>query len=839
MVRQQVEPLLRSAGQIVKSVLSLRSVFLAGALATLVSGMSALAQSADVTAVKTGPDISAADTDVAFSITVKNIGDADAGATVTLTDPLPSGMTFVSMTQGSGPAFSCTDPGAGNEGTVTCTIADLVAGASATFTLVGHIPPLTPPGTFFTNTATVSNASGLDATEENDSSTANVSTPPPPQADMAITKAGPSAAGPDTDVTFTISLQNFGPDPATNVSWTDTLPGPVPGPGAGPLTFVSLQQNSGPAMGCTTGGTVTCTVVSFAAGASASFTLVAHVPPGTPAGTEFTNTATVTSDADPTPEDNSSTTAFVVSSSDVGVTKTAPPTSIAGSNLSYTITVSNGGPDAADTTVLSDTLPAGTTFVSLVQNSGPSANCVAPAVGTGGTVTCTFPLPLSSGATAQFTLTVVATASVTNTATVSTSGFDTNNTNDSSSASTTITPLADLSVTKTGSTTVTAGSNATYTVTVANGGPSTATTVSLTDPVPPGATFVSATQTSGPAFLCSGGATITCTIASFASGATASFTFVMSVASPATVNNIATISSAASDPNPTNNSSAVLTTVTPVSDVSVVKTGPTAVPAPSNATYTVTVANAGPSAAANVSMTDTIPAGATFVSANQTAGPAFACTTGATITCTNVSLAAGASATFSIVMNIASPGAVSNTANVSVSTPDPNPTNNTSTASTTAGAATTDLAVTKSVSPGPYFAGFPATYTIVVTNNGPGSAFGVVVTDPLPAGTGFVGASSTQGTCSGTSTVTCTVGTLAVSASATITINVTMPANPGPVTNTATVTASNVDSNPANDSGSTPTFTVQPASAIPALDPSTLVLLAAALMAAGALALRK
>ena len=64
----------------------------------------------------------------------------------------------------------------------------------------------------------------------------------------------------------------------------------------------------------------------------------------------------------------------------------APDPVVAGQNLTYTITVTNNGPDPAGTVSLTDTLPAGTTFVSLSTPGGWS--CTTPAVGAGGTISC-------------------------------------------------------------------------------------------------------------------------------------------------------------------------------------------------------------------------------------------------------------------------------------------------------------------------------------------------------------------------------------------------------------------------------------------------------------------
>jgi uncharacterized repeat protein (TIGR01451 family) len=146
-----------------------------------------------------------------------------------------------------------------------------------------------------------------------------------------------------------------------------------------------------------------------------------------------------------------------------------------------------------------------------------------------------------------------------------------------------------------------------------------------------------------------------------------------------------------------------------------------------------------------------------------------------------------------------------------------------------------DLSITKTPSAPPYGTGTPITYTITVTDAGPSAAANVTVTDTSPPGTTFGSATPSQGSCSGTTTVTCTLGTIANGASATIALTVTLPSTPGPVSNTATVTAVNPDPNPANNS-STATVTVIPVAAIPATSPLTLLLLGLALAIVGVLA---
>jgi uncharacterized repeat protein (TIGR01451 family) len=115
-----------------------------------------------------------------------------------------------------------------------------------------------------------------------------------------------------------------------------------------------------------------------------------------------------------------------------------------------------------------------------------------------------------------------------------------------------------------------------------------------------------------------------------------------------------------------------------------------------------------------------------------------------------------------------------------------------------------DLSIAKLDSRDPVMVNNNFSYTITARNNGPSPATGVTVTDALPSGLMFVSASSTQGTCSGTSTITCNIGALAVNASAIVTITVT-PTAAGTISNTATVTANEPEQNQANNSANATT----------------------------------
>ncbi|HEY2093127.1 MAG TPA: DUF11 domain-containing protein [Thermoanaerobaculia bacterium] len=818
----------------------------------LFSAGSALAQTADLYVTKDGPSNVTKGTNFAYTIVVGNVGPDDA-ATATMNDVLPEGLTFVSISQTGPDPFICSTPAVGSGGTVTCTAATFNAGNQDTFTLTVSVPSDAADGTTYINRATIASDT-FDDDDENNSSIVGSSTPPD-TADLVINKSGPSAAAADTDVTYTITLTNLGPADATTVSWKDTLPNSVPSISA--LTFVSLTQTSGPAFTCPSpGATINCAIQVFPAGSTATFQLVAHVPPGTASGSTYTNIATDTSDNDPNPENDTSSTTLTVSSSDVTVTKSAPPTANAGGTIAYTIILLNNGPDTAVDAIFTDALSSSETFVSAVQDNGPSGSCTPPPLGLGGsyspggTVTCGV-ATLANSQSAQFTITVAVSPStpdgtiITNTANASSNSADSNPNNNTSSASTTISAIADAAVVKTGPASATAGTDVPYTISVTNNGPADASSVTLTDAVPVNTTFVSFAQNSGPAFNCTTGATITCSIGTLTPGSTATFTMTVHFSPGATsmISNTANVSSTTADSNAGNNTSTVNTTTTASADVSITKTGASTVNAGANLTYTVTVANGGPSDAQSVSWTDTLPANTTFVSENQTIGPVFNCTTGATVTCSIGTLVSGATATFTVVVGVANTtpnGTVlSNTATVTSTTPDSNAANNTSTANTTA-TASADLSVTKSGPPTPTAIGYDIAYTINAANNGPTDAFNVTLADTLPANTTFASLAQTSGptfNCTTGATVTCTIATFANGATASFTLTVHNTATAGTtVTNTATISSTTNDPNATNNTSSAPVTVL---AQIPLLSPSMLMLLALALSAGAFIAMKK
>ena len=226
---------------------------------------------------------------------------------------------------------------------------------------------------------------------------------------------------------------------------------------------------------------------------------------------------------------------------------------------------------------LTDAIPANTTFVSATQASGTTFTTTTPPAGGTGTFTAAS-TSLGANATAVFRLVVNVNAStaqgstISNTATI-TATNDTTTGNNSDTETTAVNAQADLQVSKTDNPDeVDPGANITYTITLTNAGSSNAQTVSFTDAIPAGTTFVSATQASGPAFTlitppAGGTGTFTGTAATLAAGATATFELVVMVDATAlpgtTISNTVTVTAATADPNLANNTDTEETDITP------------------------------------------------------------------------------------------------------------------------------------------------------------------------------------------------------------------------------------------------------------------------------------
>ncbi|MFN9805568.1 MAG: SdrD B-like domain-containing protein, partial [Betaproteobacteria bacterium] len=645
-------------------------------------------------------------------------------------------------------------------------------------------------------------------------------------------------------VRYQVRVDNNAPDAATNTRLTLDVP-------AG-ATFVSASPASA---NCAlqTPTRVVCELGSIAGSGTGPKDITIRWRALGPGPTTIGATATLTADNDVNPSNNTQSEVTTVNTgANLALTKTGAPNPVAGgSNVTYTLTASNAGPNASGAIVLTDNLPPAVAFVS-ATGSGWSCSHAA------GVVTCNRAGPHAVGAAIP-AVTVVgqvnaAGGTITNSATVLPAAggvADPDTADNTATADTIVVPGADIRIaqkTVTSGTPAIAGSNVTFQIQPRNSGPATAVDAVLTDPLPAGWTFVSA---SGPNWTCgNSGNTVTCTRASFPTSATDNITIVATappngVVAPGgtTYTNTASITSATNDPNPGNNSGSVNVQVRPDgADLRITKTkSPNPVAQGSNVTSIITVTNNGPRTATGPLRVIEVLSGESFVSFS---GPGWSCdASGAPVIVCEHPAGGGLNALnelpkLTIVSKAEISGTVTNTACTGSSVPagvdpllarppgegDPNPTND----CTTQGASSTTVQPDLSISKETRTANGDkvldtnedtVTYRLVVRNvsGSAQSASGIRVTDTVP---GFISGRSTFGTIAAEAgspiTVTGTTAGAAVTCTQTggllqdgqevaINIPVNRPLQDSNVdfTNTATVfNTAEGDPNPTNNSAS-------------------------------------
>jgi uncharacterized repeat protein (TIGR01451 family) len=250
-------------------------------------------------------------------------------------------------------------------------------------------------------------------------------------------------------------------------------------------------------------------------------------------------------------------------SPDLTIAKSHSGTFVRGSTGSYSLTVTNiGGTATVGPLTVSDTLPTGLTPLSA---SGTGWICVTTAP----SVSCTRSDALAAAASYQvITVTVSvaqsAASSVSNSASVA-GGGEVNTSNDAASDPTAVTSQADIAVSKSaGASTITVGSNVTFTITAHNAGPSDATGVQVTDVLPAGLSFVSANPAAGTYTSSTG----VWNIGPLAAGATTTLGLTATVTATGAITNSATKTGEVEiDPNGSNNTASTVITGRPTSSL--------------------------------------------------------------------------------------------------------------------------------------------------------------------------------------------------------------------------------------------------------------------------------
>ncbi|MFN8150909.1 MAG: PKD domain-containing protein [Solirubrobacterales bacterium] len=613
-----------------------------------------------------------------YTIDVDNNGNGATTGTTTVTDTLPSGLSYQSA---SGAGWTC---GAAPP-LVTCTrTAAIPAGGSApSITLTVNVGDSARPAV--TNTAGVATPDETATSDNTDSDPTDVKA-----IDVAVDKSHTGSFRVNRNEDYELRVTNDGSLATTGTTTvSDTLP-----------IGMNYFSSSAPAgWNCNgSGNSFSCTNPNpLPVGYDETITLTVAVD-GQAVGTQ-TNTATISTpgDTDPT-DDSSSDLTVVVAAPDLAIDKSHDGDFRVGTPGVYELDVTNDGAlPTAGTTTVTDTVPA---ELPVQSASGGGWNCNV----SGQDVTCTNPTvmqPDESLPTITITtgVTQAAIPLVSNSATVATSGTgqdaDPNPVNDTDADPTAVT-ATDLAIDKSHSGTFPVGGNGSFTLAVRNDGTApTAGTTTVTDTLPAELSYVSA---SGSGWSCNAsGQDVTCTRAATigANAAAPNITLTVAVANTNSpdVTNTATVAGA-DDINAANDSDSD-TAALVAADLQIVKSHSGDFVVGTQRAYDLKVKNVGPLPTTGTNtVTDVLPTGLSFVSAS---GPNWSCNNGGqTVTCTRTNPIAGGgpASTIQVLVDVgaaAFPG-VTNTATVDNAN-DRNPANDSSSDPTTV--KTADLAIAK------------------------------------------------------------------------------------------------------------------------------------------------
>jgi uncharacterized repeat protein (TIGR01451 family)/fimbrial isopeptide formation D2 family protein len=788
---------------------------------------------------------------IGFTITVSNGAQAGTATGVTITDNLPGGTgtpnpVHWTIDAGNTTATGCAITGADGSQALACGPDTLAAGANVKV----HVTATTSANAcgLYNNTAHFSATN--DGTGQ---ASASESCNPP---NLTITKTADhqAAVNAGDQIGFTITVSNGAQaGTATGVAITDNLPG---GTGTPNPVHWTVDAGNTTATGCAITGAdgsqaLACGPDTLTAGSS----IKVHVTATTSANAcgTYDNTAHFSATNDGSGQDSASE---ACNPPDLTISKTADHQAAvnAGDQIGFTITVSNGAEAGTATGVaITDDLPGGTGTPNPVHWTVDAGNTTATGCAItgadGSQALACGPDTLAPGANVKVHVTATTSADACGVYDNTAHFTSTNDGSGQDSASEACNP-PDLTISKTADhqAAVNAGDQIGFTITVSNDPEAgTATGVTITDALPGG------TGTPNPVHwvVDAAGTTATGCAITGADGSQAlacgpdtvdpdnsikvHVTALTSASACGTYDNTAHFSAS----NDGTGQDSATEACNPAA-IHIVKTADAAkVNVGSPIGFTLTVSNAGSGAAHGVTLSDTLPtnAGLSWSIASQGAGWNNTCAIAAgKLTCGPVTVPAGttqAASTFTV--HITSPttgatggdcpntGVVNNTGNVTTT----NDGSDQSSASTCV-QALVDLAITKSGSPATQILGTGnITWTMVVTNNGPSTATGVKISDPMPAGNTFVSASSTQGTCTGGAILNCDIGTMAAGASVTITL-VTTPSSSGTQTNISVVSGSRPETNLANNTATatveiTAPFVPPPCVAVSRITPGQLI----------------
>ena len=622
--------------------------------------------------------------EITWTITVTNRGPSDA-KNVKVTDKLPSGLIFYGAN------------GNYDKDTGIWTVGDLANGKSASL-VIRTIVDIT--------NATIRNVAEVTSDTPDSNKTnnkANNTTDVGPKADLVVVKEVSNKNPNKGDIiTWTITVTNKGPDVAVNTKVTDKLPFG--------LTFMGADGDYNPITGIWTVG-------DLANGASAKLVITTQV--------DITNAAieNVATPSSETPGDNTpgNDTTDVPPEADLEIIKrVSDKTTDKGNIITWTVVVTNMGPDAATNVYVKDTLPVGLVYNAHVATKGLFDS---------NTLTW-YINALNNGESATLTINTlvnVTDETLTNIVTVTNDVYDPNENNNKANNTTTVDKElpADLEVMKiVSNANPHKGDVIEWHIIVTNNGPGDAKDVTVTDKLPAGLKFISADGNYD-------ADTGVWTIGELANREFKTLVIKTSVEiTNANITNVAVVSSTTPDNNPDNNKDNDTTEIKPEADVKVVKFVSNPTPSEGDIiTWTIIVTNLGPDTADNVVVNESLPEGLTLVSARGSKG-AYSDDIWNIGTLEN-----GEIATLTLTTEVtASSGTITNAVNASSSTYDPNKTNNKDSEKTTPKSpkdSSADLELIKTADKQKVKVGDTFIWIVTVINHGPDKATGVCVTEIL------------------------------------------------------------------------------------------------------------
>jgi uncharacterized repeat protein (TIGR01451 family) len=330
----------------------------------------------DVGIQKTGPSSVIPGGTIDYTYTVTNNGPSNA-AGVTWHDATNGNLTTIT-------SYPC-----GNTGlTASCSLGTLAPGATRTYHLKLTVNPGVSIGTNISSCAVVYTGTST-GTNPGDNQSCTSTMVRPPMSNIRIAQSTPTSVEEGGTVHYSVTATNNGPDPATNLTVSDLIQAPFDSISSLP-SHCSLQG----------GDVVSCTVGTLAVGKAARFSFSVKLSSTVSGGTSILNCAAVTSQntqvaQQPSPScQQTQVVSFPMA--DVGIAATGPATVKPGGSISYTMRVTNQGPDAAENVIIRDPVNQ-----SLVTVTSPPKGCSLA----GGTVTCNIGT-LAAGAAKTFSFSV-------------------------------------------------------------------------------------------------------------------------------------------------------------------------------------------------------------------------------------------------------------------------------------------------------------------------------------------------------------------------------------------------------------------------------------------------